>query len=61
MKRIEDLRVTGVTWLNDDNYLISMQSLEPLPEIHPGNFAEIRIDNSDKVFLRRPFSIFDAD
>jgi dihydroorotate dehydrogenase electron transfer subunit len=61
MKRIEDLKVTGVTWLNDGNYLISMQSLEPLPEIHPGNFAEIRVDNSNKVFLRRPFSIFDVD
>jgi dihydroorotate dehydrogenase electron transfer subunit len=61
MKRIEDLRVTAITWLNDENYLMDIQSQEPLPEIHPGNFAEIRVDNSPKVFLRRPFSIFNAD
>jgi dihydroorotate dehydrogenase electron transfer subunit len=61
MKRIEDLKVTGITWLNEENYLIDIQSQKPLPKILPGNFAEIRVDNSPKVFLRRPFSIFDAD
>ena len=61
MTRIEDLKVKGITWLNEDNYLMEVQSPEPMPHILPGNFAEIRVDNSARVFLRRPFSIFNAD
>jgi len=61
MKRIEDFIVNKLTWLNDDNYLIEIRSSQPLPEILPGNFAEIRVDHSNEVFLRRPFSIYDVD
>ena len=61
MKRIEDLEVKKLTWLNDDNYLIEIQSSMQLPVIKPGNFAEVRVDNTNEVFLRRPFSIYDVD
>ncbi|GAB4312393.1 MAG: dihydroorotate dehydrogenase electron transfer subunit [Bacteroidales bacterium] len=40
---------------------ITFQSPEPLPEISPGNFAEIEIPDQKEVFLRRPFSVMDAD
>jgi len=61
MKRIEDFEVKKLTWLNDDNYLVEIQSSKQLPVIQPGNFAEVRVDHSNEVFLRRPFSIYDVD
>jgi dihydroorotate dehydrogenase electron transfer subunit len=61
MKRVEDLIVTRTRWLNYKTYVVEMESETKLPDIHPGNFAEIQIDNSPKVFLRRPFSIYDVN
>jgi dihydroorotate dehydrogenase electron transfer subunit len=61
MKRIEDLTITNLHWLNYKTFIIELESPENLPEIHPGNFAEIEITNSPKVFLRRPFSVYDVN
>jgi len=61
MKRVEDLIVHSIRWLNYKTYVIKLEGIERIPEIHPGNFAELLIDNSSRVFLRRPFSIYDAD
>ncbi len=61
MKRIEDCKVTDYTWLNPDNFILKLEAPEKIPVILPGNFAQIRIDNSPDVFLRRPFSVLDAD
>ncbi|MFO8129390.1 MAG: dihydroorotate dehydrogenase electron transfer subunit [Bacteroidales bacterium] len=61
MKRIQDFKVAGYTWLNRDSYLIELESEQDLPGIAPGNFAEIKVPGNPGVFLRRPFSIFDVD
>jgi dihydroorotate dehydrogenase electron transfer subunit len=61
MKRIEDLIVHKIKWLNYKTYVIDLEGETNIPEIQPGNFAEIQVGNSSKVFLRRPFSIYDAD
>lgn len=61
MKRSEDLIVLKTYWLNYQTYIIELESSEKIPEIHPGNFAELQIDNSPKIFLRRPFSFYDAN
>lgn len=61
MKRIEDLTVTGLEWLNSKTYIIELTAEHDIPEIRPGNFAEIEIPDSPKVFLRRPFSVYDTD
>lgn len=61
MKTVQDCKVKKYTWLNNGSYIIEVESPEPLPVIFPGNFAEIRIDRSADVFLRRPFSILDVD
>lgn len=61
MKRIEDFEVTGLTWLNNENYLLECCAATKLPEVLPGNFAEIRVDHTSEVFLRRPFSIYDVN
>lgn len=41
--------------------VIHVKSTYPLPDLLPGNFAEIQLYNSPETFLRRPFSFFDAD
>ena len=61
MKRIEDLKVKEVRWLNSNSYILELSESEAYTEIKPGNFAEIRVDNHPEVFLRRPFSYLDRD
>jgi dihydroorotate dehydrogenase electron transfer subunit len=61
MKRVEDLVVLKIHWLNYKTYIIDLEGTEELPDIQPGQFAEILISNSQKVFLRRPFSFYNAN
>lgn len=61
MKRIEDLRVKDLRWLNSSAYVLELEGTEAIPDIHPGNFAEIRVDGQPEVFLRRPFSYLDCN
>jgi len=59
MKRIEDLKVKNVKWLNSNSYVLELSGSEAVHDIQAGNFAEIRVDNHPDVFLRRPFSYLD--
>lgn len=61
MKKVEDFIVLNHKWLNYKTFIIELETAEKLPEIKPGNFAEIAITNSPKVFLRRPFSFYDVN
>lgn len=61
MKRTEDLTVTNLFWLNYKTFIIELEAGEKLPVVLPGNFAEIEVRNSPKVFLRRPFSVYDVN
>lgn len=56
-KFILDLTVKEKVQLNDTNVLLKMTSQTTLPEMLPGQFAEIRVDGSTTTFLRRPISI----
>lgn len=59
MKKAEDFIVINHKWLNYKTFIIELESADKLMPVEAGNFAEIRIDNSPNVFLRRPFSVFD--
>ncbi len=59
MKRIEDLKVNEIRWLNSNSYVLELSGSEATSDISPGNFAQIRVDNHPDVFLRRPFSYLD--
>ncbi len=61
MKRIEDLKVREVRWLNSNSYVLELTGSEACSDILPGNFAELRVDHHPEVFLRRPFSYLDFD
>ena len=43
--------------INDRYVLIKLTREEPLPEIQPGQFVEVRVDGSPATFLRRPISV----
>jgi len=61
MKKIQDCSVNRIRTLNDDTYILEL-NLPVIPEnIQAGNFAEVRIDKTSDVFLRRPLSIYDFD
>lgn len=56
-KFILDLTVTENLKLHANYVLLKLTSQSPLPEMLPGQFAEIRVDGSPNTFLRRPISI----
>ncbi len=62
-KVLVDLTVKEVQHVNANCVLLVMHSEKPLPETLPGQFAELRVDNTPSVVLRRPISVhsFDAE
>ncbi len=60
-KRIEDLKIVANKRLNNDFFILELTSGNKLPEFKPGQFAQVRVDDSQDTFLRRPISIHDVD
>ncbi len=60
-KYIKDLTVKAVERLSSKHVLIRLTSQEPLPEMLPGQFVEVRVDDAAHTFLRRPISIHFVD
>ena len=57
MKTILDLTVRSVEQLSERHVLLRLTHGEPLPDMLPGQFVEVRIDETPGTFLRRPISI----
>ncbi len=60
-KFILDLIVKAKVRLSSTYVLIVLTSLEKLPKILPGQFVEVRVDDSPTTFLRRPISVHHVD
>ncbi len=56
-KYILDLKVVDTQQLGDRYVLLKLTSDTPLPEMIPGQFAELKIEGSPHTYLRRPISI----
>ena len=56
-KYILDLRVKSVEKVGGRYSLLKLTHEQTLPEMVPGQFVEVRVDNSPSTFLRRPISI----
>lgn len=56
-----DLTVKAVERINEKYILLRLTDTKPLPEMLPGQFVEVRVDNSPTTFLRRPISINNVD
>lgn len=60
-KYILDLTVRSVERIHDRYVLLKLTDDRPLPPMLPGQFVEIRVDQSPHTFLRRPISIHFVD
>lgn len=60
-KSVQNLKVVANIKLNDDHHLLQLYSPDNLENIFPGQFANILVDQSQSIFLRRPFSIHSVD
>lgn len=60
MKQIIDFAVEDNRKLNDDMFLLTLYA-ENLPELKPGQFVNVKVENSPNTFLRRPISVHDVD
>ncbi len=61
-KYVLDLQVTSVEQLGERYLLLAATNpAGPLPEMCPGQFAQLRIDDSKDTFLRRPISLHSVD
>ena len=47
--------------LSPEVFVLTLGSEESLPEIRPGQFANLLVEPANGAFLRRPFSIHDVD
>jgi len=56
-KYVLDLRVNANDSLSDKHALLKLTYDQPLPDMLPGQFVEIRVEGSPTTFLRRPISI----
>lgn len=60
MKKIVEFTVAGNEALNSSMFLLTLHSDE-LPAISPGQFVNVKVDDSPATFLRRPISVHDVD
>lgn len=57
-KYVSDLSVAAVEHPHRDYVLLKLSGgNEPLPEVQPGQFVQVRVDGADHTFLRRPISV----
>ena len=56
-KYILDLTVKQVERISPKHVLLHLTDRDPLPEMLPGQFVEVRVEGADSTFLRRPISI----
>lgn len=58
MRKIcEDFLVQATEQLSERHWLMRLRSSSTLPEMHPGQFVQVHIDDSPSTYLRRPISI----
>lgn len=57
MKIVKDLTILSVERVHERYIRIRLTDTEPLPNILPGQFVEVKIEGSPTTFLRRPISV----
>lgn len=61
-KNIDVFTVVQNKRLNHEYVVIELQlNGKELPKMHPGQFVQVKVDNSPNTYLRRPISIHDID
>ena len=60
-KYVLNLRVSSLERIHERYVLLKLTDEQPLPQMLPGQFVEVRVDGSPTTFLRRPISIHYVD
>lgn len=60
-KHIGDFKVVRNQRLNKEYVVLHLQYPHSLPEMEPGQFVQVKVDQSPNTYLRRPISIHDVD
>lgn len=60
MKQIADFTLVGKECYGQA-VLLQLRDEQPLPEILPGQFVQVRVDDSPSTYLRRPISIHNVN
>lgn len=60
-KRIESLKIIDNKHLKKDIFILELSGNGKIPEMKPGQFAQVKVDGSPDTFLRRPVSIHDVN
>jgi len=60
-KSVEYFTVKKNRRLTAELFVIELTATGKLPELKPGQFAQVRVEASPETFLRRPISIHDVD
>ncbi len=60
-KYIDDFTVIKNERLNYEYVILTLKHPDKMPDMLPGQFVEVRVDNGSNTFLRRPISIHDVD
>ena len=60
MKQIADFKIVEKKDYGR-SVLLRLRSDQALPDIQPGQFVQVRVDDSPQTYLRRPISIHDVD
>lgn len=60
-KAVTSFTVLSNQALNATNHLLRLRAAGPLLPVSPGQFVNVEIPGGSEVFLRRPFSVFEAD
>lgn len=60
-KFINNFKVVDNKNINGEFFVLELSQSEKLPAINPGQFVQVKIENSPDTFLRRPFSVHDVD
>lgn len=59
-KQITDFQLVGKQDYGR-SVLLRLRATQPLPDMIPGQFAQVRVDGAPSTYLRRPISIHDVD
>jgi dihydroorotate dehydrogenase electron transfer subunit len=60
-KNIDVFTVARNQRLNHEYVVLDLQLDKKLPEMQPGQFVQVKVENSPNTYLRRPISIHDID
>lgn len=47
--------------MTDEYFVLKLQGGSEVSDILPGQFVQVRVDNSNSTFLRRPISVYETD